>query len=194
MRVPSDYATAPAQMGGEFEKLPVGGHVCKILNAKVEQSRNGLDMLVLAIEIVDGNALDGFYKRAYERAKQYRPDAKYPGVYRSTVTKQDGTTNPMFKGLMTAIEKSNSGYTWNWNETTLTGKFVGFNFGEEEFLTQQGEVRTNVKPRFPATVEDVRKGDMVAPALKKLGNTETRIGGNQFQMVSPTEDDELPFD
>lgn len=191
MRQPSDYATAPAQMGGEFEKLPVGGHVCKILNAKVEQSRSGLDMLVLAIEIADGTPLDGYYKRAYERAKAYRVDAKFPGVYRSTVTKQDGTTNPMFKGLMTAIEKSNPGYTWNWNEATLAGKFVGFNFGEEEFLTQQGEVRTNVKPRFPASVEDVRKGDMIPPAIKKLAGTERHAG---VEFVPAPTDDDLPFD
>lgn len=189
---PKDYATAQAYTG-ESEKLPIGGHICKIISARVEQARSGGDMLVLAFDINEGSPADGFYKRAYDRAKGYRADAKWPGVYRSTVTKQDGSTNPMFKGLITAIEKSNPSFVWGWDETALKGKFVGFNFGEEEYLNSQNEIRVNVKPRFPATVEDVRSGNMVAPALKKLGNKGEHIGGNSFTAVSPAEE-KLPWE
>lgn len=185
---PSDYATAAATMGGEYEKIPVGGHVCVIRSAKCDKTRTGKDMIVLAIEIAEGTSLDGFYKRTFERVKSFNPDAKWPGVYNSVIANDDGSTNPMFKGLMVAIEESNPGYKWDWSESSLAGKRVGFNFGEEEYVNRHGEVKTNIKPRFPASVKSVRDG-LIPLQTKKLQTAS--VGGASFTPQPPSSD--LPF-
>lgn len=143
MKPTQDFETAQAYTG-ESEKLPIGGHVCMIRNARCELSKSGKEMLVLAFDISEGSESDGYYQRRFNRARNGNPDAKWQGVYRSTTTRDDGSTNPMFKGLITAIEESNAGYKWNWNEVSLHGKYVGFNFGEEEYVNQMGEIRVRL--------------------------------------------------
>ncbi len=64
-------------------------------------------------------------------------DKKWKGVIRQFLPKDDGTDNDewtksSFKGLTTAFEHSNPGYTWNWEETSLVGKLVGILFRNEE--------------------------------------------------------------
>jgi len=164
-----DFAQAQAYTG-ENEVLPTGGHICQIRGARCELSRSGKEMLVIAFDIKEGSKHDGFYKRRFDRIKGSNPDAKWPGVYYQTTVNNEGNTSPMFKGLITSIEESNPGYAWNWNEATLQGKLVGFNFGEEEYVHQSsGEIRTIVKPMFPASIARVREG-IAPPEIKRLNN------------------------
>ena len=186
-----DYASARAYTG-ENERLPIGGHCCQIRGARCDTSRSGKEMLVLAFDIKEGSEYDGFYKRRFDRMKASNADAKWPGLYYAVTTTNEGGTNPMFKGLITCIEESNPGYQWNWNENSLNGKMVGFNFGEEEYLHQStGEIRTNIKPFFPAPVEKVREG-LAPPQAKKLsGNAAPAAPANKG--FTAVDDDELPF-
>lgn len=165
-----DFAQAQA-FTGENEVLSVGGHICQIRGARCELSRNGKEMLVVAFDIKEGSLFDGYYKRRFDRMRGSNPDAKWPGVYYQTTTNNDGNTNPMFKRLITSIEESNPGYRWDWNENSLNGKLVGFNFGEEEYVHQSsGEIRTSVKPMFPSSTARVREG-ITPPDIKRLNNT-----------------------
>lgn len=193
MKPIADFANARAYTG-ENETLTTGGHVCLIRAARCELSRSGKEMLVLAFDINEGSEFDGFYKRRFERMKASNSDAKWPGVYYAVTTNNDGDTNPMFKGLITCIEESNDGYKWNWNESSLNGKHVGFNFGEEEYEHRQtGEIRTSVKPIFPATVARVREG-LIPPAIKRLTNSKPTANAQpQNNGFSQVDDDELPF-
>ena len=50
-----------------------------------------------------------------------------------------------FKGMLLNIEKSNSGYEWNWNEKSLEGKLFGGVFREEEYINRNGRLSTAVK-------------------------------------------------
>lgn len=200
-----DYATARA-FTGENERLTVGGHICQIRGARCDVSRSGKEMLVLAFDIKEGGEFDGFYKRMFDRIKNFNSDAKWPGCYYTVTTNNDGGTNPMFKGLITCIEESNPGYKWDWNENTLNGKIVGFNFGEEEYLHQStGEIRTNVKPVFPAPAAKVREG-LTPPEVKRLNNTPSAKNASPFPAPAPAapvppqqmgfqqvDDEELPF-
>ena len=193
MKPTADYANAQA-FTGEFETLTTGGHIVQIRAARCEVSRSGKDMLVIAFDIAEGSEFDGFYKRRFARMKGMNPDAKWPGVYYAVTTNNEGGTNPMFKGLITCIEESNDGYKWNWLENSLNGKFVGFNFGEEEYEDKRtGEIKTNVKPMFPATIARVREG-ITSPAIKRTApskpNAFAQAQSGAFSQVS---DDELPF-
>jgi hypothetical protein len=186
-----DYASARAYTG-ENERLPVGGHVCQIRAARCDTSRNGKEMLVVAFDIKEGSEYDGFYKRRFDRAKEKNLEAKWPGLYYAVTTNAEGNTSPMFKGLITCIEESNPGYQWNWNEASLNGKMVGFNFGEEEYVHQgSGEIRTAVKPMFPASVSKVKDGSVVPPQVRKV--VAAASAGAASGGFTQVDDDDLPF-
>ena len=45
---------------GEYEKLEAGGYICKIVNAKEEKSKSGKRMLVLQLDIIEGERKEYF--------------------------------------------------------------------------------------------------------------------------------------
>lgn len=51
---------------GEYERLNAGGYICKIVSAKEEKSKSGKRMLVLALDIIEGDKKDFFRNRFYE--------------------------------------------------------------------------------------------------------------------------------
>ena len=190
---PRDYDTAQAY-DGQFETIPVGGHICRVIGVRLEKTQTGLDMLALQLEIADGTSLDGYYRRRFESIKKSRPDAKWPGTYRTLIADKDGNTKGVFKGVITAAEKSNPPYVWNWDEGSLKGKYIGFNFGEEEFQGNDGKVRVNVKPRFPLSVDKVKSGDYQMLEKKPL-NIAHSVGGYNFQPEQPGPNEEkLPWE
>lgn len=48
---------------GEYERLNAGGYICKIISAKEEKSKSGKRMLVLALDIVEGDKKRFFQKQ-----------------------------------------------------------------------------------------------------------------------------------
>lgn len=206
--IPRDYDTAQAA-GGNAPQLTPGGHVCRIQGVRVEKTRQtNKDMLVVAFDIAEHSEFDGFFKAKYERSSQFNNNAKWPGVFRVTILNAQGGTNGFFKGFIEAVEDSNNGYNFkatNGNEQTLKGKYVGFNFGEEEYEytdRQTGEIRVGVscKPAYAISVARVHEG--IAPPAKKLLNggspqssaPSTRpVGQPDAQGFQEVEDDDLPF-
>lgn len=148
---------------GESMTLPPGGYVCKIIAAKEEKSKRGASMLVIAFDICEGQ-YDDFYGSKHAAVIERNPAAKWPGVFYQLT---EGASLPYFKGMITAIEESNPGYKWNWDEKTLTGKKFGGVFGREEFETQDGRLLMVTKLFYIRSVEAVRKG-VEAPADKLL--------------------------
>ena len=81
-------------------------------------------------------------------------------------SEKDEYTKQAFKRFITSVERSNEGYTWNWDEASLKGKMFGGVFGREEFLTSDGKLKFATKCRFPRSVESIRKGDFTIPEDK----------------------------
>lgn len=188
------WDTASAQMGGQFESLTPGGHICKILRAEVGSSRNGAEMMILTMEISEGSQFDGFFRRQFDARKVSGTGLTIPkwpggGMYYQLTTDQDGMTNPRFKGLIKAIEESNRGYAWNWDETTLKGKLVGMIYREEEFEANDGTIKTTVKAMAccPAS-EALAKEPPKKKLLNKLGGPAVSAG-----FTAADDDDDLPF-
>lgn len=77
----------------------------------------------------------------------------------------------MLKGFTNAIEASNKGYKWDWNEQGLKGKLVGVVIGEEEYINQKGAVRTRTYVNAVRSVETIEKGEFKIPELKKVDAT-----------------------
>ena len=191
MMIPNDYDSAKAYTGGgSFATLPVGGHVCRIIDAREATSRQGNPMLEVAIDIAEGGPDDGFYKDMFESKRASKPDAKWPCIFRTGLLNKEGKTSGFFKGLITAIEDSNAGYNFKatgGDEKTLKGKMVGFNFGEEEWRKSDGSIGVSVKPFWAVSVEKVREG-IDPPERKKL--KENAASSKAFKEV---EDVDLPF-
>lgn len=166
---PNDWETAQAYTG-ESEQLEPGGHVVRIMGMRQETSKNGKPMLVVGFDIAEGSPSDGFYKRLHEQKKKFDASAKWPGVIRYMLYAKDGvSTNGFFKGFIGAVEESNPGYKWNWDERSITGKMVGMVFGEEEYRKQDGNIGTSVKAQQARSVQVIRDGVDV-PAKKKLND------------------------
>lgn len=198
------------------ERLQLGPHRCKIIEAKVIQlkTQNGktFDQLQLRIDIAEPDEQAGFFNRKFqEDAKVDALKAKWKGYYTLSVPEDNSEQfiKDNFKTLITSIEKSNPGYKWNWEENTLVGKELCGVFGLEEFVNLEGNTISFTRCRFVRSTENMDKIPIpkVRLADKSLIDYEEYIEkkkaereGNNNQTTiaqnsdfSKIEDDVLPF-
>lgn len=154
-----------------------GGYELKIIGAKVNQFKN-CQIMKVAFDIINHEQYAGYYASRFSSAKAQNPDAKWGGVFDVFIPKDDGSENDEktkmnFKRFITAVEKSNEGYVWNWDENSLKGRVFGGVFGREEFLTKEGDKKFAVKCRFARSVESIRSGDFTLPKDKLLNNQQS---------------------
>lgn len=172
---------------GEYEKLNAGGYICKIKSAKEEKSKTGKRMLVIALDILEGDKKDFFKKRFDEDT---RAEKKWPAgaIYRQMLEGEKAAG--FLKGLITSIEASNEGFKWDWDEKKLANLKCGAIFGEEEYEKLDGSVGTSTKVKFIRTVKSIEEGNFKIPEIKKLPQK-----GEAFEdfINSVTSDEELPF-
>lgn len=180
MNILRNWESTPAY-DGQGERMTPGGHLCRITDAEVKNSASGREQMVLCLEVIDEGELNGFYARQYKRRKESKA---WPCRFFQGTQDTNGNASPYFRGLIKAIEESNAGYKWNWQEKGLKGLRVGFIFREEEYLDSMGEIKTAVKPAFCASAQRIREGVEV-PAKKVLNALPTQF--------TPVDDDKLPF-
>lgn len=157
---------------GESMQLPAGLYVCQIKMA-IEEERKGKRLIAIAYEIAEGE-YKGFFQKKYDADKNQ--NKKWPGIHRQLM---EGESLPFFKGLMTSIEESNPGYTWNWDENSLKGKKFGAVMGREEFMTQDGQKKMATKIRGIRSVEGLKNATV--PEDKLLPDNQTG-----YQDMPPT--------
>lgn len=166
----------------ERPKLPLGAYVCQVKKAVVQANDYG-EQLCILFDIIEG-AQKGFYQKDFE--SDTRQDKKWKGVLRYFLPKDDGSekdewTKSSFKGLVTAFEKSNPGFTWNWDENALAGKLVGILFRNEEW-EYDGKSGWAVRPFRAISTDSVRSGDFTIPKDKPL----KRVNSYGFASPAPT--------
>lgn len=195
INMPSDFNTARAYDGGSGDNTPlsIGGHICRIRDARLDVARTGTQMLVIEFDISEGGDFDGYYAKRFERSLKFNSAAKWPGTFRAPITTREGNTSGYFKGLVTAVEESNPPFRFQGEETTLRGKAVGFNFGEEEWLGRDNQVHVSVKPFYAVSAATVNAG--IAPPARKLykGPQPVTAPSEGFTEVSPDDMPPLPF-
>ena len=165
-----DYETTQTITGSR--QLPVGAYVCTILKAeeKVYNSPKGeWHKLEISFDIAEGEN-KGFY--AVDYRAQTGEDKKWKGVIRLNVPNDDGSemdawNKRSFKTNMQAIEESNSGYHWDWNEAQLKGKTVGIVFRSEEW-EYNGKRGWRTAPFKMVPAADVKSGNIKIPDPKPL--------------------------
>lgn len=137
---------------------PAGGYICTVFAVLDVPEK---EYLKVEYDIAEGEYKD-YGLATLERAgfnplkmvKSYKESAK-----------------GFFKRFISAIEKSNPGYVWNWDEATLVGKRFGAVLGEEEYRKANGDIRTRLFVDREMPVSRIREGDFTVPELKKLPGT-----------------------
>lgn len=189
MNKPKNYDTEPIVMIGEYETLEPGGYICKILNAEVSLSKTGKQMLTLSYDIAEGEKKD-YFKKQYEA--NTNENKKWKGKYWQLV---EGESTKYFKGMIKAIEDSNPGFKFNFNENELKGKYFGGIFGREEFYNIiKEEYQFSTKLTWIRSVDTIRNGNFKIPNDKLIEHKENN---NKEQTSYYTEevdnDNDLPF-
>lgn len=120
----------------DFVRLNAGGYVGVIKNAEEYTSETtGNKSLKVECDICEGNFKD-YFQKSYDNnnnsdKKWDNNSTRYLGLGESSL--------PFLKGFITAVENSNAGYKWNWDDKTLIGKKVGLVYQYEEYEKQDGD-------------------------------------------------------
>ena len=191
------------QAFSDRQKLPVGAYVCEIKQAVVQENSYGNQLCVL-FDISAGE-WGGYYSDDFNRNQ--REDKKWKGVLRLWLPKEDGSdkdewTKSILKGFISAVEESNRGYTWNWDEKSLAKKEIGILFRNEEW-EYEGKTGWATRPFRAISVDSVEDGSYTVPKDKPLKNkpapAQTPTYGNypipgssDFTMLE-NGDEQLPF-
>ena len=192
------YEDVSPALPGEFAKLPAGGYICKIINAEITNSKAGNPMLVLFVDIADGDFKD-FFKAAVNRVKNFNSVLKWDNsaIYRQLIFANDGKVSPFFKGLITCFEKSNPSFKVNphsFNEQSLRGLLIGFIFADEQYNKRDGSIGLRSFIKFPKTLSDIQDGNFKIPDTKSREKTaEPSPEQNDIFDGSPVDDKDLPF-
>lgn len=177
---------ASVQEAGDSTRLPAGGYICKYTNVEDNSEKQ---YLYMEFDIADGE-FKGYYKDLEERM-----DFWGGKCFRSYKEK----ALPMFKRMCSAVTKSNKGFIFDGNEhadeSTLIGKKVGMVLGEEEYVGNDGSIKTRLYVAKEVAVEDIKAGKFKIPALKKLPDTAgtSTQPDDGFMNIPEGADEETPF-
>ena len=165
---PKDWETTEAVEFGEYESLELGGHEVVIKNAYVYTSEGGSTSLKIEVDIAGADKQAGFYQRQYD--SNTNANKKWSnGACRYVSLKEDANCVALFKGFTTAVENSNPGYKWNFDETTLIGKKLCGVFGLEEFEANDGTIKATTKLVQFRSLDKLK--DVKIPKVKLINGT-----------------------
>lgn len=158
----------------ENNKLPAGGYICKITGVETKTYRSAnaeYPNLVISFDISEGD-YRGFYADNFSQQGAYTKSWK--GAYHLNIPQDDGSSRSelekkMFKTVIKAVEGSNAGYRWNWDENTLIGKTVGIVFRSEEWEFE-GRRGWKTSPYRFVTSDTIRTGEFGIPKPKPLAS------------------------
>ena len=181
----------------DYERLPKGGYVLMIKGAEVLHNSVG-EYTKIMCDIVEGDYKDFFLS---EYCGQQKEDKKWHCNYLLNTPKDDGSekdgwTKRRFKTVTEALEESNPGYHFDWDERKLKGKLIGGLFNEREYEASNGEIRRATNLAQLCSVEKIRSGNYKIPNDKLLDNRPTMptdTDTEDFMSIPDGIEDELPF-
>lgn len=188
-----DYATTEAY--GDYATLPKGGYVLKIMG--VSQKTNSLGAyLQIGMDIAEGEYKD-FFAEQYKNDQ--RSEKKWGCNFLLSIPKDDGSekdgwTKRSFKTFTTALEESNNGYHFDWDEQKFKGKLIGGLFNEREYQKTDGTIGRATNLDRVCAAEKIRKGDYKLPEDKLIKKSDNNTSGmDGFVNVPEGTNEELPF-
>ena len=189
----SDYESTKSY--SDYQTLPRGGYVMQIKDAAVHENSRG-QYVVVQCDVAEGE-FQGFFSQDYEN--QQTENKKWHCNYLFSVpldngTEEDGWTKRKFKTFVEALEGSNSGYEFDWDEKKFAGLFIGGIFNEREYEKDDGSVGSVINFAKVVPVDKVRSGDYKVPKDKTLKKTSEESPTDGEWVVIPEADAiDLPF-
>ena len=185
MNKPDNYESEKAmELGTGYKTLEPGGYICIIKNVEATKSQAGNDMLRYLFDIYEGEN-KGFYEEQFN--SDTREVKKWQG---QSFQVNGGASTKFFKGFISAIERSNIGFVFDFDEQKLVGKLFGGLFGREEwFNSNKGEYLFNTKLFFVRDVATIRDGKFETPKDKIAVRTATPT----WTADTSISDEDLPF-
>lgn len=187
----------PEAPSASFPMLPRGIYTAQIKAVKLDGAEPD-QRLILRLDITEGE-FTAYYSRRY-KADQDRGgkfEVKYKGDFTLQIPSENNPRRQhpewdlrSFNNAIWAIEDSNPGYHWDWNEQSLKGKTVGINVRQG---TYNGSPYTTIGRL--ESVQQIRSG-----AVKVMKDMEPR--GDRGVTVetsatvpgfTPVDDEEVPF-
>lgn len=186
----------------DFKALPIGAYECVIVGAGIHESeQSGKKSFKVAVDIAKGEYKDYFKKRFDANTNM---DKKWDNnAVRYLAFEGDNVS--YFKGFITCVENSNTGYKWDWDETKLKGKKICGVFQYEEYEKQDGskgvKVRLNkfrsldkikdITPNYSVRLLNGSYMDIDEYNEKNEENTSSPLG--EFENVVEITNEDLPF-
>lgn len=148
------------QEAGESRKVKAGGYICQITSVEDDPDK---EYLKIEYDIAEGD-FKGYYKELADSRGFWA--GRYIRSYKPKAL-------PFFKRMCSAIAKSNPGFVFdggsvNSDEKTLVGKLVGLVLAEEEYMANDGDVKTRLYVYSECAVSDIKNGKFKVPDMKKL--------------------------
>lgn len=152
MPMPTGYNEAVAKTYGDFPRLTIGGHKCRIHQVVISSSSNGNKMLTVEFETTIEDSQPNFYASSEKKAI-------HKVIVDDRLRDRNGTAYGVanLKQVITSIEDSNPGFKVNWDNYGVNdviwcqqfrGKLVGMVLYEEEWKDKYGNVRVSIKPKY----------------------------------------------
>lgn len=190
------FEKTEAKEFGEFTPLALGGHEIKIVDAREHTGEiSGKTSLKVSVDIAGNDEQANYFKDQYDNNDS--ADKKWPNggtKYLSLANEQIA----YLKGFITALEKSNANFKFNpkgtWEQ--LKGLKLAGQFGQEEYLDNEGEVRLATKLIQFRSLDKL--SEIKIPRVKLLDGTYIEYEKYKFPVKAETKvevkEEDVPFE
>lgn len=170
-------------------RLTPGGYICGIVTAEDFPDK---EYLRIEFDIAEGDQKNYFLQMRKRMNLETWP---YDGSFIKSYKEK---ARPFFKAFVTSLELSNRGYRFNNDENTLPRKLFGAVLAEEEYLGNDGKIKTRLYVHQIRSVAAIREGNYTVPDLKRYtpstGSAAPAVTApaNNYAYI-PDDDADLPF-
>lgn len=188
------------QAYGDYQQLPKGGYVMKIMGAQICENSRG-QYIKIGCDIAEGE-YKGFYANEYKN--QQKEDKKWHCNYLLNVPNDDGSdkdnkTKRWFRTFTDILEESNPGYHFDWDEQKFKGKLFGGLFNMRPYQKNDGSIGWITNLKRTCTVEKIRSGNFTLPDDDPVPGAPTPSNasapsGDGWMNIPDGVDEQLPFD
>lgn len=170
---------------GDYESLELGGHEVIIKNAYEYTGRTGNTSLKIEVDIACNDKQAGFFQKQYDNNNN--ANKTWPsGACKYISLKEEENCLKMFKGFTTSVEKSNPGYSWDFDEKSLVGKKLCGVFGLEQYERQDGT--TGFATRLTQFRSLDKLNEVKIPKIRLLNGTQ--IDYEEYKMLQKNQKNE----
>ena len=197
MSLPS-YNKENRRRNYNFELLPKGAYVVRIISAKEEKKKSGNGTyLKIAFDIAEGEH-ENFYSKQYEANTNEDKKWSFDAVYYLNVP-DDNSEDYIWTNWNTFfadLEDSNGGFVFKGDVKTLKGKLIGGKFCNEQ-SEKDGKIYDHTRLKWTCIADDVRSGNLGSMPKDKLidkpTKEESKPDANGFMNIPDDSDEEVPF-